>query len=143
MEKNKPKESISVLKQIFRNDTTSQISPKAIYTAGWVYENIMKNNDSAKALYKILIDKYPNSVYSENVIGKVAVSDDTTNLSKYTKIKEIIPPPAPTPKFTNVEQSSSKGQTGQNTQSYQRDVREEDTDEDVPEIDTDDEEPPD
>lgn len=141
MEKNKPKESISVLKQIFRNDTTSQISPKAIYTAGWVYENILKNNDSAKAQYKILIDKYPNSIYSENVIGKVAVSDDTTNLSKYTKIKEIIPPPPPTPKFTNVEQSD-KQKKDQNTQGSRRDVREEDTDEDIPEIDTDDEEPP-
>lgn len=142
IEKNKSQESISVLKQIFQNDTTSLISPKAIYAAGWVYENLMKNNDSAKALYKILIDKYPNSVYTENVIGKVAVSDDTTNLSKYTKIKELIPPPPPTPKFTNVEKSNTNVQTDQNTQSSRRDVREEDSDEDAPEIDIDDEEPP-
>jgi tetratricopeptide (TPR) repeat protein len=141
IEKNKPKESLTVFKQVLEKDTSNKVSPKAIYTCGWVYENMLNNNDSAKAFYKLLIDKYPKSIYTSEVVGKVAVSDDTTNLSKYVQVKNIISPQALTPKFSQTDKNS-KTSANQKDQSEINDAQDENTDEEVPEPETDPEEPP-
>jgi tetratricopeptide (TPR) repeat protein len=141
IEKNKPKESLTVFKQLLEKDTSNKVSPKTIYTCGWVYENMLNNNDSAKAFYKLLIDKYPKSIYTTEVIGKVAVSDDTTNLSKYVQIKNIISPQALTPKFSETDKNS-KASVNQKDQGEINDTQDENIDEEVPEPETDTEEPP-
>ncbi len=67
----------------------SPYAPKALYTIGWIYENMLVNNDSAAAWYKILINEYPKSIYSEEVKPKVAVKDDPNKLSQFVKTKDI------------------------------------------------------
>jgi tetratricopeptide (TPR) repeat protein len=141
IEKNKPKESLTVFKQLLEKDPSNKVSPKAIYTCGWVYENMLNNNDSAKAFYKLLIDKYPKSIYTAEVVGKVAVSDDTTNLSKFVQIKNIISPQALTPKYSQTDKNS-KASINQKDQGEINDTQDENTDEEVPEPETDTEEPP-
>ncbi len=102
----KYKESFSVLNQIYEKDTLSDYAPQALYTIGWLYENNVFNTDSAKFYYKRLIDKYPSSMYSNNIIGKIKVAEDTSNLSQYATIKEIIAPPPPAPKYNLPEGSN-------------------------------------
>jgi cellulose synthase operon protein C len=140
VEKNKPKEALTLFAQIYKTDSASVFSAKAIYSSGWIYENIINNNDSAKSYYKFLLDKYPNSIFAENVIGKVSVANDTSNLAKYVHIKEIIPPQPPTPKYSDTNKDS-KSSDEQLDQQDAKD-REDNPDEDAPEPDTDAEEPP-
>ncbi len=135
VKENKTKAALSVFKEIYK-DTTSLFAPKALYTSGWIYENVLIKNDSAKNIYKMLVDKYPTTMFAEKVIGKVSVAEDTTTLSKFIQIKEIIPPPAPTPKFAETEKNiknkiePQKGNRG-------RDVREEDVDDEDIDLDID------
>lgn len=122
---NKTKEALKIFSQIVSTDSMSKLATKSIYTSGWIYENILNNNDSAKYYYQILIDKYPKSIYTENVTGKVAVAQDTSKLTQYTKIKEIVPPAPPQPKITQQEPPKTKA-VQQQRQRGERDVREED-----------------
>lgn len=124
---NKTKEALKIFNQIVSTDSMSELATKSLYTSGWIFENILNNNDSAKYFYQILMDKYPKSIYTENVTGKVAVAQDTSKLSQYTKIKEIVPPPPPQPKFTQGETTKTKSVQPQR-QRGERDVREDDQD---------------
>lgn len=138
---NKPKEALKLFSLIVATDSSSELATKSFYTSGWIFENILNNNDSAKFYYQKLIDKYPKSVYAENVTGKVAVAQDTSKLSQYVKIKEIVPPPPPQPKFTQGETPKTKTVQPQR-QRGERDVREDDQDEFDP-ADFEQEDPPD
>jgi tetratricopeptide (TPR) repeat protein len=46
-------------------------SPKALYSIGWMYENEIKNQDSALFYYRMLIEKYPDSEYARDVMPGV------------------------------------------------------------------------
>lgn len=142
IENKKAFEAIRLLKNICQTDTLSEHCIKSIYTIGWVFENILNNNDSAKFYYKILLDKYSQSTYASAVIGKVTVAEDTTKLSQFVKFKEIVPPPPPTPKYTQTEQRLNRQSAPQQKYNIRsRDVREEEEEQDIPEMDIDDEEP--
>ncbi len=125
---NKPREALKIFSIIAATDSSSELATKSFYTSGWIFENILNNNDSAKFYYQTLRDKYPKSIYAENVSGKVAVAQDTSKLSQYVKIKEIVPPPPPQPKITQGEPSKTKT-VQQQRQRGERDVREEYQDE--------------
>lgn len=124
---NKTNEALKIFNKIVSTDSMSEIATKSLYTSGWIYENILNNNDSAKYYYQLLINKYPKSIYAENVTGKVAVAQDTSKLSQYIKIKEIVPPPPPQPKYTQGETQKTKTVQPQR-QRGERDIREEDQD---------------
>jgi TolA-binding protein len=47
-------------------------SPKALYSVGWIWENNLKNVDSALYYYDMLIAKYPNSEYAQDVVAGVS-----------------------------------------------------------------------
>ncbi len=145
IENNKTSEAIKILRKIVLADTSSRYNIKSIYTMGWLYENILKNNDSAKFYYRILIDKYPQSLYTQEIVGKVAVAEDTSKLSQVIKLKEIVPPPPPSPKYVQTEQRDTKRTSIQQQQRdiRNRDIREEDYEEpDIEEPEIDEEEPP-
>lgn len=129
----KYKEALKQLSNICKYDTSSQYCLKSIYTSGWLYENVLNNLDSAKYYYKLLVNNYPQSIYAQAVLGKVTVADDSSKLSQFIKIKEIIPPPPPTPKIT-VSEDGSKQKVGiqQRKQSTRRDYREEEEEEEEP-----------
>lgn len=138
---NKTKEALNIFNRIVSTDSISELATKSLYTSGWIYENLLNNNDSAKYYYQILIDKHPKSIYTENVLGKVAVAQDTSKLSQYIKIKEIVPPPPPQPKYSQGETQKTKPvQTKR--QRGERDFREEDQ-EDFDPADFEQEDPPD
>lgn len=140
----KPLDAIKILKKISSADSISQFSIKSIFTIGWTYENILQNNDSARYYYRKLIDNYPQSLYAKEIVDKVAVAEDTSKLSQVIKIKEIIPPPPPSPKYVQTQQGDNKKSVSQQQRNVRgRDIREEDDEEpDIEDIEIDEEEPP-
>lgn len=62
---------------------------KARYTTGWIFENLLLQNDSAAAWYQVLVDSFPNSEYAAVAKPKLAVREKPESLSQYVRIKEI------------------------------------------------------
>lgn len=55
------------LNKVHEDYPESEYAPKALYFLGWMYEKDLYDIDSALHYYKILIDKYPNSDYTQDV----------------------------------------------------------------------------
>jgi tetratricopeptide (TPR) repeat protein len=85
----KTDEALKMFRNIPEQFPHSSVLPKTYYVIGWIYENLLVNNDSAAGWYASLTEKYPNTIYANAAMPKVAVKNDTTSLSKYIKIKEI------------------------------------------------------
>lgn len=91
-------DAVAMLKGI-AGDGSSGLVPKATYSVGWIYENILQQTDSAAAWYRQLLADYPSSVYALDARPRVAVKDDPASLDKYVRVKRIEPvakPPKPT-----------------------------------------------
>ena len=63
--------SLVKLKYIYSNYPNSPLAPKALYASGWIMENELDNSDSAAALYDSLKQKYPATVYANEISDKV------------------------------------------------------------------------
>lgn len=48
-----------------------KLTPKALYSIGWIFENDLKDIDSALTYYNLLIQKYPNSIYAQDIVSGV------------------------------------------------------------------------
>jgi tetratricopeptide (TPR) repeat protein len=81
--------TIVALKAVMKEYDTTTYAPKAEYAIGWIYEDILVQNDSAAVYYRDLVKKYPQSAYALEAGPKVAVKDDPKSLDQYVKIKEI------------------------------------------------------
>ena len=71
----------------------SPTAAKALYTLGWLMENIYSLNDSAYFWYKRLVTEYPSSPYASVAKPKVVVKENPEKLSEFVKINEIKPVP--------------------------------------------------
>jgi len=85
------------LYEIFTNYPQSKVAPKAIFTLGWIYENIFKNFDSSYHYYRLLRDTYTFSQYSIAIEQKLELfgthqkslsSDSTNNITNSIKVIE-------------------------------------------------------
>jgi TolA-binding protein len=65
--------SISQLRDIYRNYPKSISAPKALYTEGWIFENIFNKPDSAVIFYDSLKAKYPGSEYTQNISAELQI----------------------------------------------------------------------
>ncbi|MFA6457156.1 MAG: tetratricopeptide repeat protein [Bacteroidota bacterium] len=81
--------SIRACKIIAEKFPGSQVAPKALYTAGWHYENSLKNNDSAYAVYQRLIAAYPASTFAAAVRAKVTEVENERKRIEQEKQSEI------------------------------------------------------
>ena len=63
--------SISQLRNIYSNYPESISAPKALYTEGWIFENVFNKPDSAVIFYDSLKTKYPKSEYAENISAEL------------------------------------------------------------------------
>ncbi len=50
---------------------TSILAPRSLYAVGWIYERRLEMKDSALFYYKLLLERYPNSVYAKDVFPSV------------------------------------------------------------------------
>ena len=63
--------SIANLTAIYKKYPDSKSAPKALYTQGWVFENVLNRPDSAVIIYDSLVSRYPTSEYAVNVSTKL------------------------------------------------------------------------
>lgn len=82
-------QAIQTFKNISDQYSASTISPKALFTAAWHYENSLLNNDSAYAVYKRLLSKYPSSQFATVARPKVTEFDNEQKRIEQEKQKEI------------------------------------------------------
>lgn len=88
------KEAIKEYLNIYNYFPEDNLSPKSVYSVAWIYENGLKNLDSALYYYKLLQEKYPTSdyakelglsiVYLENKVAGTEIPDSLT----YNKMKK-------------------------------------------------------
>ncbi|GEM_PF-2396380 len=82
-------QSIALLDSFSARNTGKPIAAKAMYAMGWIYENVLINNDSAASVYKKLATEYPSSEYTTASRPKVAVKEKPETLSQYVHVAEI------------------------------------------------------
>ncbi len=59
--------AISQFNKIFSQYPASKFAPRSLYNIGWIYEKPLQKLDSAFYYYSLLLEKYPNSEYAEDV----------------------------------------------------------------------------
>lgn len=59
--------AISQFNKIYHNYPNSKFAPRSLYNIGWMYEKPLQNPDSSFYYYSLLLEKYPNSEYAEDV----------------------------------------------------------------------------
>ncbi len=64
--------AINQFLRIFNEYPESNFSPRSLYTIGWIYEHNLKNIDSAFIYYRLLLEKYPETVYAKELNSSVS-----------------------------------------------------------------------
>ena len=64
--------AVEGFKNLARQYPGSPFASRALYAAGWIYENRLFDRDSAIASYKALMSLYPTSMYATRVAPKIA-----------------------------------------------------------------------
>ncbi len=64
--------AIDTFKAVVSRYPASPVASRALYAAGWIYENNIDNPDSAAAAYEQLVVLFPSSVYAVRVRPRVA-----------------------------------------------------------------------
>ncbi|MBI4547653.1 MAG: tetratricopeptide repeat protein [Ignavibacteriae bacterium] len=134
-----PHKALTSLQQILLRYPSHPLVSKTLYAVGWIYENVVVNNDSADVWFKRLIKEYPTTVYAATAQPKVAVKEKPESVSQYVKIKEIQPIPKPQAQARQRPGAQSTQQQAQRpTQESQRNIRQnrgldEDMDDEEPE----------
>ena len=59
------------LNELTQKYPTSSYIPNALYSIGWIYENVKNDKDNTIAYYSRLKDGYPNSEFIEKVTVKL------------------------------------------------------------------------
>ncbi len=85
----KYEQAISIYKKIADQQSSSSLPAKALYSAGWHYENSLMNNDSAVAVYRRLVSKFPISQFANSVRPKLTELDNEIKRIEEEKLREI------------------------------------------------------
>ena len=63
--------AVEDFKNLARQYPGSPLASRALYAAGWIYENRLFNRDSAIASYSKLVALYPGSLYAVRIAAKI------------------------------------------------------------------------
>ena len=66
-DENDPKAALDMYAELVKKYPDSELVPKALYAAGWVCENKLQANEQAAEIFQMLVDKYPDSPYAQQV----------------------------------------------------------------------------
>lgn len=64
--------AVETYKKIYNNYRETPFAPKSVYSIGWVYENNIRNMDSAAFYYNIILKDYPKSEYANEIRTSMA-----------------------------------------------------------------------
>ncbi len=62
-----PQAALDTLVALVARYPGNPLSPKAVYAAGWICENVLGANEQAAEIYQTLVDKYPDTPYAKRV----------------------------------------------------------------------------
>ena len=82
--KNDIQGAINSYQQIIEKYPESEYTPKALYAVGWIYEQIMFENDKAFEYYQEVVNKYPNTEISKNLKKKIEAVKKESEINKKT-----------------------------------------------------------
>jgi TolA-binding protein len=91
-----PEAAVDTFRQIARRYPSSPYSSRALFAAGWIYENKLDNTDSAIAHYERLTAQYPASPYAIQVrpkLGEVALLRKNQSAPPRTADTAAVPAP--------------------------------------------------
>lgn len=71
VEQEKYKEAIQKLYQVYEKYDKTDYAPKSLLMIGYIYENKLAQYDSAYSVYKILKEKFPQSLYTQRINSKL------------------------------------------------------------------------
>ncbi len=84
----KYKDAIKKLYDIVQNHSKTDYAPKALLMIGYIYEEKLKQNDSAYSVYKELKSKYPGSLYTQRINSKLIAYESELQRKEQEKIQE-------------------------------------------------------
>jgi tetratricopeptide (TPR) repeat protein len=87
--------AISQFTKVFEKYPVSKFAAKSLYTVGWIFEHPLHNYDSALYYYKLLLEKYPNSEYADDIRLGVAfkvVLNNGDPIPDSLKTKQVVIP---------------------------------------------------
>lgn len=84
----KYKDAIKKLYDIVQNHSKTDFAPKALLMIGYIYEEKLKQNDSAYSVYKELKSKYPGSLYTQRINSKLIAYESELQRKEQEKIQE-------------------------------------------------------
>ena len=101
--------AIDTFETIPRRFPSSPLAAKALYAAGWLYDQTADQRDSAIAVFERLAAKYPYTQYAMSVAPKLAEvamkrRADAQSAAKDTTAKAVTPTVAPPPQTSPVLQ---------------------------------------
>ncbi|MBI2428675.1 MAG: tetratricopeptide repeat protein [Ignavibacteriales bacterium] len=105
--------AIKTYKEVVEKHSSSPLTPKAMFTAGWHYENSIRNPDSALAVYRRLIARYPSSQYATVVRPKITEYDNEQKRIEQEKQKLIEEEKLKEQKEKEMKESALKPRTAQ------------------------------
>ena len=89
--------AVEDFKKVARQYPGSPFASRALYAAGWIYENRLDNRDSAIASYTKLVALYPASLYAVQVTPKIAEvtlkQKQAAAAADSAAIRRALPPP--------------------------------------------------
>jgi tetratricopeptide (TPR) repeat protein len=89
--------AINQFYSVYERFPQHKLAPRSLYNIGWIYERELKNLDSAIKYYDLLIEKYPNSEYAEELRLPLA---QLKNVKFNTKIPDSL---AYVPQYVNID----------------------------------------
>lgn len=78
-------EALTKLNELTQKYPTSSYIPNALYSIGWIYENVKNDKDNTIAYYSRLKDGYPNSEFIEKVTVKLNALQPELNKNEDTE----------------------------------------------------------
>jgi TolA-binding protein len=77
--------AIAEFQKLYENFPKSEYAPKALFALGWIYEKMSHENEKAAAVYREIMQKYPDSEYSKKVKRKL---DEVEKAEKQAELEK-------------------------------------------------------
>ncbi len=70
--KKNPQQALRLYQEFLQSQPEEKLAAQSLYAQGWIYEHELADNEQALAVYKKLVETYPNSPLARQVRPKIA-----------------------------------------------------------------------
>ncbi|RMF59293.1 MAG: hypothetical protein D6743_16550 [Calditrichaeota bacterium] len=90
-EQHRPRAALRDYQTVAEKFANTEFAPKALYAMGWIYDEVMEDNQKAADVYRQLVQKYPKSEFSKHVGRKLQAVELALRQKKEDKKAETPP----------------------------------------------------